>query len=71
MCKKRMLSKKCVYKSYVYLIYSYKEDLVLNNLQWLMCHKTKPNKTILSIARQGDDPFRAFLKATVKDKTLP
>ena len=21
----------------------YKEDLVLNNLQWLMCHKTKPN----------------------------
>ena len=21
----------------------YKEDLVLNNLQWLICHKTKPN----------------------------
>ena len=22
----------------------YKEDLALNNLQWLICHKTKPNK---------------------------
>ena len=21
-------------------------DLALNNLQWLICHKTKPNKTI-------------------------
>ena len=23
----------------------YKEDLVLNNLQWLVCHKTKPSQT--------------------------
>ena len=23
----------------------YKEDLVLNNLQWLICHKTKQNQT--------------------------
>ena len=23
----------------------YKEDLALNNLQWLICHKTKPNHT--------------------------
>ena len=23
----------------------YKEDLALNNLQWLVCHKTKPNQT--------------------------
>ena len=22
----------------------YKEDLVLNNLQWLICHKTQPNQ---------------------------
>ena len=21
----------------------YKKDLALNNLQWLICHKTKPN----------------------------
>ena len=25
-----------------------KMDLALNNLQWLMCHKTKPNKTNVS-----------------------
>ena len=24
----------------------YKEDLALNNLQWLICHKTQPNKII-------------------------
>ena len=29
---------------YIYLIYMYKQDLVLNNLQWLICHKTKPNQ---------------------------
>ena len=23
----------------------HKEDLALNNLQWLICHKTKPNQT--------------------------
>ena len=25
------------------LIYVYKEDLALNNLQWLICYKIKPN----------------------------
>ena len=28
-----------------YLINMYKENLALNNLQWLICHKTKPNQT--------------------------
>ena len=23
----------------------YKEDLAINNLKWLICHKTKPNQT--------------------------
>ena len=23
----------------------YKRDLVFNNLQWLICHQTKPNQT--------------------------
>ena len=23
----------------------YKQDLALNNLQWLICHKTQPNQT--------------------------
>ena len=27
----------------------YKEDLALNNLQGLICHKTKPNQTIFNI----------------------
>ena len=29
------------------IIYTYKEDLALNNLQWLICHKTKPNQIYL------------------------
>ena len=27
-------------------------DLALNNLQWLMCHKTKPNQTVWSFTAQ-------------------
>ena len=27
-------------------VFIYKEDLALNNLQWLMCHKTQPNQII-------------------------
>ena len=34
---------------HIYLIYLYKEDLALNNLQWLICHKTKPNQIIQTI----------------------
>ena len=29
-----------------YILNMYVEDLALNNLQWLMCHKTQPNQTI-------------------------
>ena len=29
----------------MYLIYMYKEDLALNNLQWLICHKSKAKQT--------------------------
>ena len=28
----------------IYLIYMYKDDLALNNLQWLICHKTQTNQ---------------------------
>ena len=28
----------------MYLIYKYKENLALNNLQWLICHKIQPKK---------------------------
>ena len=37
--------KDVIYKMYsetIYLIYIYKKDLALNNLQWLICHQTKP-----------------------------
>ena len=27
-------------------MYMYKEDLALNNLQWLICYKTQPNQII-------------------------
>ena len=37
---KNVIYKKCISKSYMY-----KEDLVLNNLQWLIYHKTQPNQT--------------------------
>ena len=29
----------------IYLIFRYKKDLALNDQQWLICHKTKPNQT--------------------------
>ena len=29
----------------IYLIYMYKKDLSLNNQQWLIYHKTKPNQS--------------------------
>ena len=32
--------------NHIYLIYMYKEDLALNNLQWLIYGKTQPNKII-------------------------
>ena len=35
----RMLSKKYVYKSCIYLIYFYDDDLVSDNLQCLICQK--------------------------------
>ena len=29
----------------IYLVYMYAKALALNNLQWLICHKTKANQT--------------------------
>ena len=34
-----------MYLEIIYLMYMNKKDLVLNNLKWLICHKTKPNQT--------------------------
>ena len=30
----------------IYLMYMYKEDLALNNLQRWICHKTQPNQIL-------------------------
>ena len=35
-----------MYKQESYVIYMYKEDLALNNLQRLICHKTQPNQIL-------------------------
>ena len=40
----KMLSVKCLFK--FYLIYMYKEDLALSNLQGFICHKTQPNQIL-------------------------
>ena len=32
--------------NHIYLIYMYKKDLAIGNLQWLICHKTKPKQII-------------------------
>ena len=39
----------------IYLIYMYKEDLALNNLQWLICHKTQTNQIIYLIYMYKED----------------
>ena len=36
------VSKMCL--QIIYLIYMFKEDLALSNLQYWICHKTKPNR---------------------------
>ena len=38
------MQEKSAKQKHIYLIY--KEDLALNNLQWLICHKTQPNQII-------------------------
>ena len=38
---------------HIYLIYIYKEDLALNNLQWLICHKAQQSQIIYLIGFVG------------------
>ena len=37
----KMLSTKCL--QIIYLIYMFKQELALNNLQWMIRHETKQN----------------------------
>ena len=45
-----------MYLQIIYLIYMNKEDFALNNLQWLICHKTqpKPNQIYLIFMYEED-----------------
>ncbi len=47
----------------------YKEDLALNNLQWLICHKTQPNQMIYSIYMYKEDLALNNLKWLICHKT--
>ena len=51
MCKKNVIYKICLQTIYIYIyIYIwYKEDLALNNQQWLIYHKTQPNQYLFII----------------------
>ena len=50
-----MLSTKYVYKSFIYT-YIYKEELALDNLDWLICHETKskPNPGDITESTRGN-----------------
>ncbi len=39
----------------------HKEDLALNNLQWLICHKTYPKKSNSAVIK-SNDYFRMDIK---------
>ena len=40
---KNVINKMCFQKNIFNVYKMYKEDLAFNNLQWLICHQTKPN----------------------------
>ena len=48
----------------------YKEDLALNNLQWLICHKTQPNHIYL-IYMYKEDLALNNLQWLICHKTKP
>ena len=55
----KILPTKCF--EIIHLIYVYKKDLALNNLQWMSCHKTKPSK-IKSKKINRSEPFKKVLR---------
>ena len=52
----------CLQIIYIFYIYMYKEDLAWNNLQWLICHKTKQSSSSSSSCRAAstDILFRHY-----------
>ena len=56
----------------MYLMYMHKEDLALNNLQWLICHKSQPNQTIFykKVSLFFTGYTELFLREEKKEKVL-
>ena len=75
MQNKLKLIQKCylqnVFTYHIYLIYMYKDDLALNNLQWLICHKNQPNQIIYLIYMYKDDLALNNLQWLICHKNQP
>ena len=56
---KDIINKMCL--EIIYLIYMYKKDLALNNLQWLIYHKTKQNLSTMKICTGTKILFGKYL----------
>ena len=55
---KNVINKMCL--QIIYSMYMYKEGLALNNVQWLICHKTQPNQGLVSLFK-GISTFVGYL----------
>ena len=53
--------KKVINKICLYIIYMYKKDLALSNLQWMICHQTKPN-----LLERAENLSVLFVKSSLK-----
>ena len=60
-----------MFTNHIYLIYMYKEDLALNNLQWLICHKTQQNQIIYLIYMYKEGLALNNLQLLICHKTQP
>ena len=59
------LSPKCIYK---YLIYTYKQDMALNNLHGLICHKPKHNYVVRYVYKELNIGDKAFISKDFIDR---
>ena len=71
--KKKKQKKKTANPNHIYFMYRYKEDLALNILQWLICHKLQPNQTIsiLYIYMYKEDLVLNNLQLLICNKSKP
>ena len=61
-----------MFRNHMYLIYTYKPDLALNNLQWLICYKTKPSHIyLIYIYMHKEDLALNNLQGLICHKTKP